>query len=605
MSRETSLSVVLRELARTMMTDLPAQVVLNRLAEQVAGLLPVTAFGVTLVLAEPPGLHIAASSTRALAVERLQSTLGDGPCLAAITTGAAVLAPDLRNDDRFRVWGRMATGSAAVFAFPLCDGDRRLGALTLYRDVPGLIDRATQDAAQTLADVAAAYLLNAQALREVRRAESSFRDRAARDPLTGLPNRTLLQERLAHASARGQRTHTAVAVLVVDLDGFEVVNETYGHRFGDDLLVAVATRLSGLVRPGDTLARVSGDQFVFLCEDLAHASDVEGLVVRIDDAFTDPFVLAAFELAVTASVGIAYSGPGDAVTDDLLLQAGTAMHQAEHQAKHQGATHHVIDLPQAEEALDRHNLERDLHEALSRAQVQVVYQPIVRVADGWVTGVEALLRWTHPDRGPVGASTMVALAERSGLITEIGAWVLEQSCRDWATWLAERPDRPLDLSVNVSARQLMAPGFDATVATVLHETGMDPAALVLEVTEGIFVADDDRARGVLGDLHRIGTRLALDDFGTGYSSLRYLRRFPVDIVKIDQSFVADLGTDADARTLVAAITHLAHDLGKTVTAEGVETETQRDEVVRIGCERAQGYYFARPMSASALTARFN
>ncbi|MGV8966338.1 MAG: putative bifunctional diguanylate cyclase/phosphodiesterase [Cellulomonas sp.] len=602
MVRETSLSVVLREFARTMMTDLPTPVVLHRLAEQVAELLRVTAVGVTVVSAQLPGRHIAASDPHALAVERLQTTLGDGPFLTVLATGAAVLVPDLRSDDRYRTWGPMATGSAAVFTFPLRHGERRLGALTLYRDVPGPIDQATQDAAQTLADVAAAYLVNAEARREFRRAESSFRDKSVRDPLTGLPNRALLQERLAHASARGQRTHTAVAVLVADLDGFQRVNETYGHRFGDDLLVAVATRLSALVRPGDTLARVSGDEFVFLCEDLAHASDVEGLVTRIDDAFTEPFVLGGFELVVTASVGIAYSGPGDAVTDDLLLQAGTAMHQAKHQG---GATYQVIDLPQAEEALARQNLERDLHEALSRAEVQVAYQPIVRAEDGSVTGVEALLRWTHAARGPVGASTAVALAERSGLITEIGTWVLEQSCRDWATWLAERPGRPLDLSVNVSARQLMAPGFDATVATVLHETGMDPAALVLEVTEGIFVADGDRAMGVLGDLQRIGTRLALDDFGTGYSSLSYLRKFPVDIVKIDQSFVADLGSDADAHTLVAAITHLAHDLGKTVTAEGVETETQRDEVVRIGCDRAQGYYFARPMSASELSARFN
>ncbi|WP_407343670.1 putative bifunctional diguanylate cyclase/phosphodiesterase [Pengzhenrongella phosphoraccumulans] len=602
MVQEQSLSAVLGEFARTMLAEMSVQAMVDRLAERAAGLLPVAGAGVTLYSRELTAQQVAASDERTLASERQQVAAGGAPGRTAVTTGAAVLVPELHDDDRFRAWASLVAGSAAAFAFPMCHGAARLGALTLYCDDPGSLDQSSQDVAQTLADVAAAYLLNARSRREALHAETWFREQSVRDPLTGLPNRLLLQERLALASARGQRAQTAVAVLVVDLDGFQRINETYGHRFGDDLLIAVAARLSALVRPGDSMARVSGDEFVFLCEDLAYASDVEGLVGQIDDAFSTPFVLSGLELTVTASVGIAYSGPGEAVTDDLVLQAGTAMHQAKRQG---GATHQVIDLPLAEEVLDRRNLERDLHEALARAELEVAYQPIVRAADGTVTGVEALLRWTHPERGPVNAATAVALAERSGLIVEIGTWVLEQSCRDWATWLAERPGRPLDLSVNVSARQLMAPGFDAIVATVLYQTGMDPAALVLEVTEGIFVADGDRALSVLGELQRIGTRLALDDFGTGFSSLSYLRRFPVDVVKIDQSFISDLGSAPDARTLVAAITHLAHDLGKTVTAEGVETATQADEVVQIGCERAQGYYFARPMTASEFSARFN
>ena len=274
-----------------------------------------------------------------------------------------------------------------------------------------------------------------------------------------------------------------------------------------------------------------------------------------------------------------------------------------YQAKRRGGdTHQLIDLQVAETVHDYNQLDRDLRVALANAELDVAYQPIVRTADGFVTGVEALLRWTRPDRGPVPAATAVAVAEQSGLITKIGAWVLARSCRDWATWMAEDPDLHLDLSVNVSPRQLMAPGFAATVAAVLVDSGMDPTALVLEVTEGILVEDADRAMNVLGDIKALGVRLALDDFGTGYCSLSYLQRFPIDIVKIDQTFVANLGHDPAGSAIAASVTSLAHVLGMTVTAEGVETEEQRDEVVAIGCDLAQGFLYARPITSLELSA---
>jgi len=233
----------------------------------------------------------------------------------------------------------------------------------------------------------------------------------------------------------------------------------------------------------------------------------------------------------------------------------------------------------------------------------VAYQPIVRTADGLVTGVEALLRWTHPLLGRVPALTAVAVAERDGLINEMGAWVLERACRDRVRWLREYPDRPLELSVNVSARQLMARDFAGTVAAVLAATQMDPTALVLEITEGILLSDSEHALTVVADLHALGVRLALDDFGTGYSSLSYLRQFPVDIIKIDQGFTATVGREPVAAAIVTAVTELAHVLGMTVTAEGVETQQQRDELVAIGCEAAQGYHYARPMSDTDVTAQ--
>ena len=454
--------------------------------------------------------------------------------------------------------------------------------------------------AQTLADVAAAYLLNAQAREEARVASDLFHHNALHDPLTGLPNRLLLQERIEHANLRASRSHGKAAVLFADLDRFKQVNDTHGHQVGDELLVAVAQRLSGLVRPGDTLARVSGDEFVFLCEDLDSAADAEALARRIDDAFTDPFVLVDMYLTMTASVGMAFAGPGEDISNDLVVKADIAMYQVKRKG---GAGHQILDLREARQSNELNSLERDLQSAFTAGELDLAYQPIVRSSDGLFTGVESLLRWTHPRAGLVSPMSMVRVAEQSGLINEIGAWVLERSCRDRVRWLADHPDKPLELAVNVSGRQLMSPDFRAIVTGVLERTGMDPTALILEVTEDIFIEDSERSMTVLTDLKRLGIRLALDDFGTGYSSLSYLRRLPVHIVKIDQSFITDIGQAPTGRAIVAAVTELAHVLGLSVTAEGVETEAQREQVSAIGCESAQGYYFARPLTAAQVTAQ--
>jgi diguanylate cyclase (GGDEF)-like protein len=586
-----------------MVTDFPIQGILDHLVERIVGVMPVTGAGVTLI---SPGLapqYVAASDATALRFERLQTELGRGPCLTAYKSGEAVSVPDLAADDRYPEFApaALSAGMAAVFTFPLRHGDSQLGALDLYRDSTGMLDAHAMVVAQTLADVAAAYLLSAQARERALAISDRFQDRALHDSLTGLPNRLLLQQRLEHAAQRAQRSGGTVAVLFADLDRFKQVNDSYGHAAGDDLLIAVANRLSALVRVGDTLARVSGDEFVFLCEDLAHSGDVELLAGRIDEAFTVPFVLPGVgtELLITASVGIAYSGPGQKVNNQLLLNADIAMYQAKRLG---GADHRVVDLREAKDDDHRNHLEQDLRSATSRGQVDLAYQPIVRACDGTLVGVEALLRWTHPEEGPIPALTTVGLAERNGQITDLGAWVLDRACKDRIGWLGLRPDMPLDLSVNVSARQLRDRDFVATVKDVLEGTGTDPAALLLEITEGIFVEDGDRALSVLLELKALGVRLALDDFGTGYSSLGYLRRFPVDIVKIDRSFVADIGNDPVTEAIVSAVTDLAHVLDLHVTAEGVETEQQAAEMIRIGCEFAQGFLYARPMTNTALRA---
>ena len=302
---------------------------------------------------------------------------------------------------------------------------------------------------------------------------------------------------------------------------------------------------------------------------------------------------------MSASVGIAYCGPGEAVSYQLVINADAAMYEAKRAG---GAGHRVVDLQAAQQERDHYHLEQDLRAALTGTGLEVAYQPIVRASDGRVSGVEALLRWTHPITGLVPAPTAISVAERSDLIVDLGAWVLARSVRDRAAWLANHPGQPLDLAVNISARQVVDPGFVHLVAGLLEQSSMDPADLVLEVTEGIFIENGARPMAVLAELRKLGVRLALDDFGTGYSSLNYLRRFPVDIVKIDQGFVADIERDPTAAAIVGAVTQLTHVLGMTVIAEGVEAPDQRDRLIDIGCELAQGFLFAEPMPDIDLTA---
>ncbi|MDQ6724624.1 MAG: EAL domain-containing protein [Actinomycetota bacterium] len=597
MPSEQRLSDVLSEFARTMVTDFPIQGILDQLVRRIVDILPITAAGVTLISPGSDPRYVAASDESALRFEQLQTELGEGPCLAAYQLGQAVSVPDLRTEGRFPVFTprALAAGLVAVFTFPLRNANDQLGALDLYRDTPGPLDAEAMTAAQTLADVAAAYLLNAQARAALQDSSDRSRESALHDALTGLPNRTLLLDRLDQALLRGRRSGTIAAVLFADLDQFKLVNDTFGHKLGDDLLVAVAQRLTDLLRPGDTLARLSGDEFVILCEDLAVTSEVESIAARVGTALAEPFMLSIGEVETTASIGIAFSGPADHVPEELLHKADMAMYQAKRKG---GARHQVIDRGEQRRLDERVSLHRDLRRACARGELRLEYQPIVTTTDGRIVGVEALVRWAHPSRGLISPAALIPLAEQSGLITEIGRWVLEQACGRAGHGRHKVDD--LATAVNVSPHQLMSPDFTATVEDVLRRTRTQPGMLTLEVTESVFVQDSERALVVLDGLKRLGVVLALDDFGTGYSSLSYLKRFPVDVVKIDKGFVADMGHDPASHAIVAAVVDLAHVLGLTVVAEGVETVGQHAEVAALGCELAQGYYFGRPMSADAL-----
>jgi diguanylate cyclase (GGDEF)-like protein len=592
------LADVLSEFARTMVTDFPIQGILDHLVKRIVEVLPITAAGVTLIA---PGLdprYVAASSPAALRYEKLQSELDEGPCLAAFNTGEAISVPDLGVEDRFPKFTPRAleAGLTAVFTFPLRHGDIQLGALDLYRDTAGPLTPESMTAAQTLADVAAAYLINAQARTDLTDSSEQSREAALHDSLTGLPNRALILQLIDHAFRSSSRSKKMSAVLFVDLNRFKEVNDTHGHKVGDELLVAVADRLTRLLRPGDSVARLSGDEFVILCEDIAGSASVDSLAVRLDAELSRPFALSGIEVTVSASIGIAFTGQGTNSPEELLVDADLAMYQSK---RDRIDGREVLDLRQLHLAGDQAGLARSLSGAIGRKEMHLEYQPIVESSDGRITGFEALLRWTHPSHGPISPAVFIPFAEQSGQIVNIGRWVLEQACADRQSW---QRDSSADTTmwVNVSVHQLMSAGLAQIVETALTNTSTDPALVTLEVTEGVFVRDEQRALVVLDELKRIGVKLALDDFGTGYSSLGHLNTMPIDALKIDRSFISRLSDQPGSRDIVSAIIGLAHRLGMSVIAEGVETAEQHDELTELGSDLCQGFYFAKPMLAALL-----
>ena len=600
MRTERRLSDLLSEFARTLVTDFPIQSILDHLVVRIVELLPVGSAGVTLISPAGAPRHIAASDGSARRFVRLQTEMAEGPCMAAYSTGKPVAVPDLRDDDRFPNFARrgLEEGLRAVFSFPLSHEEHQLGALDLYRTTAGPMDADAMEAAQTLADVTTAYLLNAQTRTDLMEASQRAVHTSLHDTLTGLPNRTLLIQRLDHAMLRSRRSRNMLAVLFVDLDRFKTVNDCYGHHVGDELLSAVADRLTNLLRPGDTLARLSGDEYVILCEDLEDACQVEPIAARVGAAFTEPFVLTTAEVHISASVGIAFAGLADDMPEEVLQNADAAMYKAKERG---GAGHAVVDLREDRLLNHRARLNRDLRGALLRDELRLRYQPIVNTKTGQITGAETLLRWEHPGYGMVLPQILIPLAEQSGLINEIGHWTIEQTCRDRRSWLTHDHGE-IGISVNVSVHQLMAPDFVRSVGEVLTDTHTDPRYVTLEVTESVLVADEERALSIIRSLKRLGVMVALDDFGTGQSSLSHLRRFPVDMVKIDQTFIADVQNNAASWLIVKAVVDLAHGLGMTVVAEGVETFQQRDEVVALDCDFSQGFFYSRPEPTEDLRA---
>lgn len=420
---------------------------------------------------------------------------------------------------------------------------------------------------------------------------------ALHDSLTGLPNRLVFIDRLERAIARADRRPQTLAVLFVDLDRFKAVNDTFGHQAGDRLLSEIANRLRSTLRPSDSVARFGGDEFAMLCEDLAGPDAPIRVAERICSQVARPFRFGDDEVFVRASVGIAVA-EGPAAAMDLMRDADDAMYAA----KQRGCGWHISGKgPVERRAAGRRGLENDLHRAVERGELRVFYQPQVSFLTGAVAGVEALVRWQHPTRGLIEPDYFIPLAEQTGLIVPVGAWVLEEACRQVRRWQAGGQELDLTMSVNVSPRQLADPGFTDTVGCVLSSTGIDPSQLCLEITEEAVVDDVEGVTDTLKMLKTLDVNLAMDDFGRGRSSLSFLDRFPIDLLKIDRTFVERLRADKDSRQIVGAVIALAHTLGLVAVAEGVEGLEDLAELESLGCDFAQGYLFceARPPEALA------
>ncbi len=437
-----------------------------------------------------------------------------------------------------------------------------------------------------------------RALADARRAADALAHRAGHDPLTGLPNRELFLDRLEHALARARRSTRRVGVIFLDLDDFKFVNDTRGHDVGDLLLMALAPRLSAALRPGDTIARFGGDEFVVLCEDLHDESDAMAIAERIAHACGDPIVVGRCEHHVTVSAGVlAVADPHAATPGSVLRDADAAMDRAKAGGK---GRVEVFDDGMRARLVERAAIEASLRRALGRGELRVFYQPVIGVHGGEVAGVEALLRWQHPDRGLLEPSAFMSVAESSGLIVDIGQWVLAEACRQVASWNAQAAGAPLRLSVNVSSQQLVRPELAADVARTLRTSGLAAGLLDLELTEGTLHAQGNDCLPALRALKALGVRLVLDDFGTGYSSLVELRRLTIDALKIDRSFVQDLGREDDDGAIVDALLSMAGALRVAVTAEGVETRDQLAKLRSHGCEHVQGFLFSPPAPPEVL-----
>jgi diguanylate cyclase (GGDEF)-like protein len=441
---------------------------------------------------------------------------------------------------------------------------------------------------------------------ERKQVEEQLLHNAFHDGLTGLANRALFMDHLKLALGRAERLEAyQFAVLFLDLDRFKVINDSLGHMAGDQLLVEIARRMETAMRPGDTVSRLGGDEFTVLLDDLKDASEAEAVAERLQRELAVPFNVGGHELFTTASIGIALSATGYHRPGDILRDADTAMYRAKQLGK---ARHELFDQAMQAmhaRAMDQLGLERDLRSAVERQELFLQYQPIVSLDTGSLRGFEALVRWQHPQRGIIEPAKFIPIAEETGLIIQIGKWVLEEACGQMSRWQKLSPmDEPLPMSVNLSGKQFLQPDLLEQIQEALRKTGLDARSLKLEITETVVMENIETAIRTLEQLQALGVELSIDDFGTGYSSLSYLQRFPVSTLKIDRSFISRMTEHDGTAEIVRTIMNLAQNLGMDVVAEGVETEQQSTQLRALACEFAQGYYFSRPMDRNVAEALF-
>ena len=520
-----------------------------------------------------------------------------------LATGAPAWIADVPDDPNFpRAAAARLAGIKAGFAFPVLAGSEVVAVLEFFTDkVP--------EPDSVVLHLMAQIGTQLGRVVERARAEEKLVHDASHDPLTGLPNRALFLDRLKLALARNHRRRDCnFAVLFIDLDRFKLVNDSLGHRVGDKLIVEVGARLVAALRRGDTVtppdravddsntvARLGGDEFTVILDDVRDVSDAVAVADRINERLKAPFSFEGQDLYVSASIGIVSSASGYGSESDILRDADLAMYQAKALGK---ARCQVYDPSMHSSALRRLALESNLRRALQNDEFILHYQPIVALGSEAIVGFEALLRWRQPDGELVYPGDFIQVAEDTGLIEPIGIWVLRTACgmmRQWQTEFQHEP--PLTISVNLSVRQFAQPDLVQQIGEIIRAIGIDPETVRLEITETVAMVDAERTMKILSELHDIGLRLSIDDFGTGYSSLSYLHRYPVDILKIDRSFVSRMNDGADGLQIVQAIISLARSLDMQVVAEGTETESDIACLKAVGCQFAQGYHFSRPVDA--------
>jgi diguanylate cyclase (GGDEF)-like protein/PAS domain S-box-containing protein len=481
--------------------------------------------------------------------------------------------------------------SASLIYVPIRADETVVGILSIQSYTEDAYTHADMVLLQSLADHCGGALERVRAEAALRASEARLRHQATHDTLTGLPNRALFNDRLARALESPAAPGKVVAVIFIDLDRFKVVNDSLGHEAGDLLLVLAAARLRTVLRATDTAARLGGDEFTVLLEGIAGAEDAARVAARIVELFTDAFAIGQHHVVISASIGIALGVARDDQPTELLRRADIALYSAKNGGRSRYA---IFDEAMSDAAVERMELEAELRRAIECEDLQLHYQPLTDLLTGRVVAVEALVRWPRGTHSLIGPERFVPVAEESGLILPLGRWVLQEACRQVCAWRARGLHPDLKVNVNLSAAEFAQPGLAEAIAQTLQETGLDAAALELEITESVIMADASATSATLHELKRLGVRLAIDDFGTGYSSLSYLKRFPVDTLKIDKAFVDGLGHDPDDEAIVGAMIGIGQALGLQLVAEGIETVVQMARLQELGCTLGQGYHFAPP-----------
>ncbi|WP_407279783.1 EAL domain-containing protein [Aromatoleum evansii] len=539
---------------------------------------------------------LGADYLRTLDVSWADVPAGQGPTGRAIRLGTTQTCIDIPGDPAYAPWRTEALrrGFSSSIALPLTAAGRTVGALNIYASERDAFDPQEVALLEELANDLAYGLRSLRESDARQRAERELAHQAHYDTLTGLANRHLFRDRVEQALVHARRNGRAVAVALLDLDRFKAINDTLGQARGDTLLKETARRLQGPLRNGDTVARLASDEFAILLDDLAAVEDVAPLVGRLLEDVAAPLDIAGHGVYSTASLGISLFPRDGQDAEALLGTADIAMHNA----KMAGGNAFRFYAPEMNLRVNAQlALASALRSAIERGEMRVFYQPKVSLGDGRVTSAEALVRWQHPERGMVSPADFIPVAEDTGLIVPLGEWVLRETCRQQAAWIAEGLAVP-PVAVNLSARQFRQENLPQTVRAALSAAGLDPHRLHLEITESTVMHDVDRAVAMLRELNAIGIRVALDDFGTGYSSLAYLKRFPIDQLKIDRAFVRDIASDPEDAAICRAVIGLAHSLDLTVVAEGVETRPQLDFLRANACDEMQGFLFSRPVPAA-------